>query len=118
MINKKILELRNEHEQAKLKYAGGRHLHSEKLKKLAVEILNSGVPLSDIAKQTGLNVSTIFKWSRKIAAHKLPLASSRFRKLRLKSKNNEETVFIILPSGIRIECSAYHQLSRILREVA
>ena len=119
MINKKVLKLRKAHERAKSAHRGGRFLYPDSIKRLAVEILNSGVPVSALARQTGLNAPAILKWSRKINLSDVELVkSSRFRKLPLVTAPLAETFCILLPSGIRIECSAYHQLGHILREVA
>lgn len=121
MIHKKVLKLRREHDRAKSAHTGGRFRYPEKIKQLAVEILNSGVALSELAKQTGLNAPAILKWSRKMSRSRgTPIKIQNFRKLPIASELPAvaEKFYIILPSGIRIECTAYHQLTSILRLVA
>lgn len=121
MIHDKILKLRREHDRAKSEHAGGRFRYPEKIKQLAVEILNSGVTLSALAKQTGLNAPAILKWSRNMSrSREMPNKTQNFRKLPIASElpTIAEKFYIILPSGIRIECTAYHQLTSILGLVA
>jgi transposase-like protein len=121
MIHKQILKLRKEHQRAKSAHTGGRFRYPEKIKQLAVEILNSGVAISELAKHTGLNAPAILKWSRKISKTPgTPIKSQSFRKLSLTDATTDivERFYIILPSGIRIECTAYHQLTSILGLVA
>ena len=120
MIHKQIFKLRQEHERVKSAHTGGRFRYPEKIKQLAVEILNSGVGISELAKYTGLNAPAILKWSRKLDRGITPTRGQNFRKLRIAETPSAigEKFYIILPSGIRIECTGYHQLTSILGLVA
>lgn len=90
--------------------AGGeRPRYSDEVKKAVVEILSSGVGLTEASRLTGVRAPTILKWSRRVGGGFREVAISPEADAR-----GETVISIILPGGLRIECPSMAQLKDIL----
>jgi hypothetical protein len=83
--------------------------YSEKIKKSVLEMLRSGLRPGVVAKLTGLNTPVIFKWAHRYG--------DEFRAVKVSSKlprAEVSTIHVVMPQGIRIECSSVLCLREIL----
>ncbi len=101
---------------AKARLEGGQRVRYPEFVKSSVRnLLNSGVSLSEISILIGVSSATLFKWSQK--------ESPAFHSVDVSKETESESepatagLSIVMPSGIRIECSSAQMVSEILERL-
>lgn len=112
MDTKEIAKIRRGVKRAR-KVSGERVRYPRSIKKLVLEVIQSGVSTAEVCRLTDLNPATVFKWSQdgdqvsfrrvKVSGGKSPTASAASTELR-----------VTLPNGICVEGATIATLREVL----
>ncbi len=112
MVPKKIEKLRIEVEQAKQGSHGRRVRYPDSIKRRVLKLLRAGHSVPELSSQTGVGVSTLFKWSQN--------SGEEFRKVTAVAEptalESNEHCQIMLANGVRIEGVSIGLLKKIISE--
>lgn len=103
---------------AKARLEGGQRVRYPEFVKSSVRnLLNSGVSLSEISILIGVSSATLFKWSQKGSPAFHSVDVSKETESESESEPATAGLSIVMPSGIRIECSSAQMVSEILERL-
>lgn len=107
-MEKAIKKIRSAVLRAK-RNGGGRTRYPDFIKSAAAELVRDGQSPQELARLTGIGLSTLFKWSQ-IPSHE------HFRKIAQvpEPMTYIDTFKVILPTGVCVECSSESALKKIV----